>query len=352
MQVAGIGLAAGAVVVSVAALLQGAGAGKASPQPELLKLVTPTLVIGQEGAGTEKSADANAGAILSLRADVEHLKAAANELRARVFEAPEDAAMKALSAVPVEVAPGATFALLLEHIKQAGTPLPRMETLAPMGVDLETKLPATQGKGTVAGVIEMMNERLGPGEKIGVRLVEGGGVEIASQAYFDQKESMLVTYDLSPIVEARTSRGDRRAPSSIVEEAAHLVMSLVEPEQWRDNGGVLAEVSVFGEKLFIQAPRRLQPKIKWILDELVTSGGAEQASIEAKSGFPMLTSIPILNTPFTNSTPVREQVGDGPITIRACGEGRLEIIGAGGTMKATEIVIGGSEAKVEESGAH
>lgn len=85
---------------------------------------------------------------------------------------------------------------------------------------------------------------------------DGTILEFAPVAYFDQRETTLVSYDLSNVnsVEA--------------ESLSQLIYTFVEPDGWRENGGTTAWLRFAGPKMFVQAPKRYHAHIQWFLSEL------------------------------------------------------------------------------------
>ena len=57
-----------------------------------------------------------------------------------------------------------------------------------------------------------------------------------------------------------------------MEELVGVITSLVEPDRWHCNGGVVAQVLVVNGKMFIEAPPRMHRRTAWILHELQPTG--------------------------------------------------------------------------------
>ena len=108
-----------------------------------------------------------------------------------------------------------------------------------------------------------------------------GVLEIAPREFFDRRERTLVTYDLSGIISARheTFGEDRE---KVVPEIQSLICNFVSAEDWRDNGGELAQMSVVGDRLFVEAPR-MHPQVKWILDQLPSDKKHTDAGAECRT---------------------------------------------------------------------
>jgi hypothetical protein len=94
-----------------------------------------------------------------------------------------------------------------------------------------------------------------------------GMIEIATRETFDEREIVLVSYRIDGILEAVWLRHDLSAEDA-KEQITDLLMTMVDPESWRDYGGSLAQMKIVGGRLFIEAPKRMQEKIQWILAEL------------------------------------------------------------------------------------
>lgn len=121
--------------------------------------------------------------------------------------------------------------------------------------------------------LAMINEAMGvdPDDGVAYRVIDGQ-LMFSSGEHLDKRETILATYDLSGIVEARLRDPDpvERAfvQKQVAEEVSRLIQSLVHADAWRDNGGDRAGLAVFDSKLFITAPKRFHPKIQWVLGEL------------------------------------------------------------------------------------
>lgn len=146
------------------------------------------------------------------------------------------------------------------------------------------------GEGMGLGeALSMVNENMNQGPDGGVDFrVLDGKLVFSSTEYFDRKETVLATYDLTAVVEERLTDPDPSARRETEEQVTHqvveLISALVSPDLWRDNGGDRASVSRFGAKLFITAPKRMHPKIRWVLDELTTEakvGAADMVKDES-----------------------------------------------------------------------
>lgn len=97
-----------------------------------------------------------------------------------------------------------------------------------------------------------------------------GVLEIADREFFDRRERTLATYDVSAVLDGRTSE-DRQ---KVMEEVAKTITQFASPEDWRENGGELGVLTAVDGKLFVEAPPRMHRQVKWILDQL--KGEAQQ----------------------------------------------------------------------------
>ena len=91
-------------------------------------------------------------------------------------------------------------------------------------------------------------------------------VELGTHTDFARRDIVLVSYDITNVLASisRTVNGRNAASERIVD----LLINLVEPEDWVDNGGILAQVRIVGAKMFVQAPRPMHQQVSWIISEL------------------------------------------------------------------------------------
>ena len=110
---------------------------------------------------------------------------------------------------------------------------------------------------------------------------EDGRIEIGRKHVIDLRENVLVSYNIAEIIKSLTTYG--RPYDNAVEDITGLVESMVEADNWRENGGELAHLRVVGGKMFVEAPKRMHERIEWILLQLREShGNAEGAQPAAK----------------------------------------------------------------------
>ncbi|MFG0286064.1 MAG: permease prefix domain 1-containing protein [Phycisphaerales bacterium JB039] len=95
--------------------------------------------------------------------------------------------------------------------------------------------------------------------------VHDGVLEFADRDYFDRREAELLRYDLSDALVNATP-----------EDIEGLIYNFVEPNSWEANGGVVASLHIVGESMFVRAPKRLLPKLEWILAQLAGEDSADE----------------------------------------------------------------------------
>lgn len=161
------------------------------------------------------------------------------------------------------------------------------------------------GDFTLDSAVEFLNDDLGldPDNRIDFR-VRDGRLVFATTAFFDRQETVLATYDLTDLVNQRNAKAaeENSEPGNVVEEVTHLITTLVHSEQWSDNGGDRASLTHYGSKLFVKAPKRFQPQIQWILTEVGT-GGPEAKSRRAT---PKDADSPVVRTYHLKHTPAED----------------------------------------------
>lgn len=92
--------------------------------------------------------------------------------------------------------------------------------------------------------------------------VVDGAVRVATDEYFDRREVVLASYDMSPFIDTVST-----------DELHEVIHTFVYPNGWADNGGTLARMSIVGHRVFIEAPKRYHEQIQWFLDELSKKPG-------------------------------------------------------------------------------
>lgn len=142
----------------------------------------------------------------------------------------------------------------------------------PIGHDDEVGFSANGAP--ISDVLEQMNAQFRRGfyDELVLVPMQHGGVHITSRSAHDQRTITLVSYDIAAAVDQigadEYQGGDVMAKSALREDVAGLIMRFVEPDHWIDNGGDLAQMSIVGDTLFIEAPARFLPRIEWILAQL------------------------------------------------------------------------------------
>jgi hypothetical protein len=124
------------------------------------------------------------------------------------------------------------------------------------------------GEVSFATALRLVNMRLGRADSdTAIDFRQRDGVlEFASRSYFDRQEADLVRYDLAPL----TAQADAG-------EIADLITALVDPHSWEANGGTTASLQIAGDQMFVMAPKRMLPKLEWILAQFAEEAEAEGA---------------------------------------------------------------------------
>ncbi len=153
----------------------------------------------------------------------------------------------------------------------------RWDLLEQSGLKPATPLNMTARQAGAASFLRAVNEAIGAqgGAAVGLRISDGV-LEVATREFFDRREMQLVSYDLSGIVAARMATYEESC-ERITKEIREAIIQFVSPGDWRDQGGELAEMSVVGDRLFVQAPARMHPQVRWILDQLPAGAGHSDA---------------------------------------------------------------------------
>jgi hypothetical protein len=222
-----------------------------------------------------------------------------------------DALARVRLTAPAEATWEQLVALLAE---QAGMPVTAryfwLGALPGGGISAGTNLGHELNNTSLASLLRLVNEELnlGPDDGVACR-IEDGTIVLSTLAHFDRLDTTLVSYDLAPLVDdAHRRLGTPRADleAQIVEQAAELITSLVSPELWIINGGERASIRSFGTKVFVSAPRRLLPRVEWVLGELsrdIAPAPAADAKPDRRTGH----ADPV--APAPNSLRVRADAG-------------------------------------------
>lgn len=116
----------------------------------------------------------------------------------------------------------------------------------------------------VLGTIESQLEHIA-----GVEWMAMGAerIELVSQEEADRRDTLLATYVVTEILEHIAWR-DHTDLGLAKDSLTALILEFVEPDAWQQNGGEMAQMTIVGGKLFIEAPRRMHERVEWILNEL------------------------------------------------------------------------------------
>lgn len=109
--------------------------------------------------------------------------------------------------------------------------------------------------------------------KLAIR-VHDNTIEVATERYFDERESETRTYSLDALVRQHIEKSAPASPSRLQaeervgEQVVGILQDMVNPNMWVSNGGSLSSMRQFGSKLFITAPQRHFKSIEWVLTEI------------------------------------------------------------------------------------
>lgn len=165
--------------------------------------------------------------------------------------------------------------------KAAGRPVQVQRTVVEeAGADLNARVNLRYADITLPRVLAAASEQLGlSGAGALDARVTDGSLEIATREYFDRRELSLATYDLSAIIAARQAKYSEKR-TEVVPEIVHALTEFVSPEDWVENGGELAQLQVVGDRLFVKAPARMHPQIRWMLRQLPPHGRAAGVDVD------------------------------------------------------------------------
>jgi hypothetical protein len=145
------------------------------------------------------------------------------------------------------------------------------------------------------------------------RMRDGELVEFGLRSELDRREIELITYDITETL-LFISNSFTDSADEAVTQVTDLLTTMVEPERWRDNGGDLAHMKFVGGRLFIEAPRRMHERVRWILDQLPTGKHADENAAlgndAAGEGVPVLDQIPVISN-FFRKNEVRRVLNPG-----------------------------------------
>ncbi|MCC6952252.1 MAG: hypothetical protein IT433_12520 [Phycisphaerales bacterium] len=251
-----------------------------------------------------------------------------------LFSPPEDDALSIASGIQATPEPTFTVEQLVRLLESGGQPVAvRWDLLEQSGVSRDQHFASPGGPCSAADLLAALNASQEHGDLLGLRL-RNGTLVLATNEYFDRQETSLITFDLSPVIEHRRAASIKEVdPAEIVTEARGLVESLVFPDSWANNGGDRASSREFGARVFFEAPARYHPKIKWVLDQLL-SDASPATTMTTTREVPILAGLPLLGTQFRSSASERLI---GTATIRSSPEGKVSVQQGDRTIVADEI---------------
>ncbi|MFZ2874027.1 MAG: permease prefix domain 1-containing protein [Phycisphaerales bacterium] len=257
-----------------------------------------------------------------------------------LFTPPEDDALSIASGIQTTPEPTVTVGQLIKLLESGGQPVAvRWDLLEQSGVSRDQHFASPGGPCSAADLLAALNASQEHGDLLGLRL-RNGTLVLATNEYFDRQETGLITFDLSPVIEHRRAASIKEVdPAEIVTEAKGLVESLVFPDTWANNGGDRASSREFGARVFFEAPARYRPKIKWVLDQLLSDASPATTMITTRD-VPILAGLPLLETQFRPS--VSERL-IGTATIRSSPEGKVSVQQGDRTIVADEIRLEAGE---------
>lgn len=194
------------------------------------------------------------------------------------------------------------------------------------GIDLEkdTRIEVPLSGVTIEAAMMLVNERLcngkpsNGGDRLACRMT-GETLEVSTLKHFDTREITLVAYDVGAALGSASTPG---GPSDRTEQLSNLIISVIEPEQWKQNGGEMAELYVVREKMFVKAPARFQPRVQWILTQLGSDKSASAAVEQSeKTSFTASGSRVTMARGESSVTATRIEVDPAKDTIEAIGNG-------------------------------
>ena len=293
MQVAAIGLAAGAAVVSVAAMFQGARATPTMASPVMAEpaMVASSAVASVEQADptltrttieVEKSSELMAGDAVSLRlvkldgetvalraSKVEMAIAASVPLTLEDYRAPlEESELLAKTTVTGKVEGARVIDALRAIADGSGgkirVSLERVESMTECGVENLIGNRAWKGVALVQ-VMQELSEGLPECGRIVAR-DRGEYLEVGPARLFDARETRFVAYRVEGVLgRAFSYEADETKRAELLRGT---LSAMVYRDDWADNGGSIGEMHYAGGSLFVKAPERHQHMVAWVLRKL------------------------------------------------------------------------------------
>jgi hypothetical protein len=150
------------------------------------------------------------------------------------------------------------------------------------GIGPDFKISFAENSADFRTILAEVGEEMGAGAQwaLGYRVADGV-IRVATEDYFDRREMVLASYDLSGFAAGVSD-----------EEVVGLLRNFVHPTGWIDNGGDLARCSLVGNRLFIEAPKRYHVQIQWFVDELSKASGHAAANPTTPPTTPTTPTIP------------------------------------------------------------
>jgi len=149
---------------------------------------------------------------------------------------------------------------------------PRLEDA---GVSADSPVSVKSKGAGVPAVLQLVSQSIGAegSGQLELGIVEGI-LSVGPREFFDRRDTVMVSYDLSGVIAARMATYDEPR-SNVVSDVVRVVTEFVSPDDWQDNGGDLAKLNVVGDRMFVRAPQRMHPQIKWIIGQLPVVASAE-----------------------------------------------------------------------------
>ena len=147
--------------------------------------------------------------------------------------------------------------------------------------------------------------------KLAVRVTENT-IAFGTEREFDEKEVETRTFSLDELVTQHLEKAMPAQPTrlqaeeQVFQEVARVLVDIVSPNIWRENGGDLASLRHYGAKIFVVAPGRHFEKIEWVLKEIGAfdtkkAGNGEDGALAPAPGFDnALAASTLAPAPITN----------------------------------------------------
>lgn len=185
--------------------------------------------------------------------------------RASVFSPPaptpqeQTALARPVQAEFQDVTAGEVFAFVSQTI---GMPISVVWASLP-NVGPDSRVSFAAKNADLATILTEVGDDLGAGAEWTLACrVQDGVVRVATDEYFDRREIVLASYDLSGL-----------AGQVSDQQFSDLIREFVHPSGWKDNGGDMARFLFAGSRMFVEAPKRYHVQIQWFLDELTKTPG-------------------------------------------------------------------------------